>query len=545
VKSPYDLAWLPDYLGSYFDKPARKLLIGVALQTVACAAAIGVTEATGGDTAGRPLLIAGILLASWFGGMLGGLAATVIALLALSYYFYLPRGSFSLYSANDVANFLSFYFIAVLINAMNLWRRRGEQDLLRTKDDLASLQKATAYLVKTTTTEDAADRAVQAGLKSLGAAAGFVTRYLPDTDEFEMLGISGYAGFGASRQVYPGGVATPMAEAFRTQRTVIYRSLAEIRERYPQRGRINLGTAPQSTLDIPLFTSRGRYGVFSLTFAEERLFPPAEVMLIEAFAALCGQSLERAELFDEARQAAEQLRVANVAKDEFVGLVTHELRSPLSTLMGDSALLKSRRRQLDEADVAELIDDMHSAAQRMAETIDNMLTIARLDAGLRPECAPLPVGEICQNVVSRTMARSGIEIRPPADHEDLLVIGNGPYLEQVLENFLTNACKYGQPPVDLAVEVSDREVCISVRDSGPGLDPTEIPNLFEMFYRSARAGETASGFGVGLTVAARLAGAMDGRVWAANRSSGGAEFGIALPSVVRQESPRKDLALKA
>jgi two-component system, OmpR family, sensor histidine kinase KdpD len=103
------------------------------------------------------------------------------------------------------------------------------------------------------------------------------------------------------------------------------------------------------------------------------------------------------------------------------------------------------------------------------------------------------------------------------------------YLEQVLRNLLSNAAKYGGDEIDVVV-VSDEDVVrVTVTDRGPGFDPAETRRLFDIFYRSPDAARRASGAGIGLFVSQQLVAAMGGRIWAANREGGGAEFGLELP----------------
>ena len=110
------------------------------------------------------------------------------------------------------------------------------------------------------------------------------------------------------------------------------------------------------------------------------------------------------------------------------------------------------------------------------------------------------------------------------------VIADPTYVEQVIRNLLSNAAKYGGAggTVAVVVESSPVEVLIRMLDDGPGFPPEETDRLFELFFRSARTSRVASGAGIGLFVCARLIRAMGGRIWAANRPEGGAEFGFSL-----------------
>jgi signal transduction histidine kinase len=108
------------------------------------------------------------------------------------------------------------------------------------------------------------------------------------------------------------------------------------------------------------------------------------------------------------------------------------------------------------------------------------------------------------------------------------------YLEQVLQNLLGNAAKYGGSQVLVRLAETEGEggrgeVVVLVLDDGPGVDEAEAEHLFEVFYRSPTAAKRASGAGIGLFVSRQLVKAMGGRIWARNRVGGGAEFGFAMP----------------
>jgi signal transduction histidine kinase len=104
------------------------------------------------------------------------------------------------------------------------------------------------------------------------------------------------------------------------------------------------------------------------------------------------------------------------------------------------------------------------------------------------------------------------------------------YVEQVARNLLSNAAKYGGAgsTVLISAEAGDGEVIVRVLDDGPGFPADEATRLFELFYRSPATAKVAGGAGIGLFVCARLIAAMGGRIWAAPREVGGAEFGFAL-----------------
>ena len=141
---------------------------------------------------------------------------------------------------------------------------------------------------------------------------------------------------------------------------------------------------------------------------------------------------------------------------------------------------------------------------------------------------PIMLDHLVRSVVAAEMrrgtARPVLRVQPGVS----VVRGEGTYVEQVLSNLLRNAAKYGQAPIEVRVEPDDGGVAVRVLDSGPGFT-AQPESLFQLYFREAGAHKQASGAGIGLFVCRELVRLMGGRIWAANRPDGGAEFGFTLP----------------
>jgi two-component system sensor histidine kinase KdpD len=189
---------------------------------------------------------------------------------------------------------------------------------------------------------------------------------------------------------------------------------------------------------------------------------------------------------------------------------------------------------LDEATKREIFEDVADEAERLKRLVEDVVAMSRFgesdaDVGREPvllqRVAPAVVAseeERWPGVVFTTTIQLGLPT----------VMADPTYLEQIVRNLLTNAAKYGGPGAKIKVTVdldeSSDEVVVRVIDDGPGIEPTEAEQLFELFYRSPTTASTTSGAGIGLFVCARLVRAMGGRIWARPAPSGGAEFGFAL-----------------
>ena len=220
----------------------------------------------------------------------------------------------------------------------------------------------------------------------------------------------------------------------------------------------------------------------------------------------------------------------------FIAMISHELRSPLTTIMGYAHLLRREGRQrLSEAQREQAISDIDDEASRLRVLIDNLMTLAEpanTDA-LAGQLEPTLVHRIAEQVIQRHRKRHAerrIRLHTPAWVPPARAVPG--YVDQIVENFIANAEKYSRPRAAIDIEVQPEEAGVVVRvlDRGPGIEEAEARQLFAGFYRSAQVFESAPGNGIGLAVCKRLAEAQGGRVWARRREGGGSEFAAWLPA---------------
>jgi len=232
-------------------------------------------------------------------------------------------------------------------------------------------------------------------------------------------------------------------------------------------------------------------------------------------------------------------------KDEFLSIVAHELRNPLTSLRGNLQLIQRRIRkrgtQPDEQEVVDRIGMVIEQVDRISELVSRMLDISRVDLGrLDLSIAPTDASAIVQSVVSTVGGISvDREIRVTAP-DRLAVQWDEVRVEQILVNLLTNAVRYApEGPIDVNVwKCGFDEVCIMVRDFGPGVPPRIQKRLFKQYYRfddaqddRERALDGSQGLGIGLYISARLARAHGGTLEVERADGGGARFILTLPAV--------------
>lgn len=234
---------------------------------------------------------------------------------------------------------------------------------------------------------------------------------------------------------------------------------------------------------------------------------------------------ERDRLVDEERRADE-------FREAFVDVISHELRTPITTILGLAQILARPGRQDDPVARDALLADVRAESERLHRLIEDLLVLSRVEHGrLIVETEPIEPRRLIERIVTWAAAEHpDIVIGLEVGRHLPVVAGDATYVEQIVRNLLDNAAKYS--PVGTAVTVSAHTdldaVVFRVMDEGPGISEASTQRLFDLFYRDPELARTASGSGIGLFVCASLVHAMGGRIWALRRPEGGAEFGFTL-----------------
>jgi PAS domain S-box-containing protein len=223
-------------------------------------------------------------------------------------------------------------------------------------------------------------------------------------------------------------------------------------------------------------------------------------------------------------------RQRQAVRDTFIGVLSHELRTPVTTIYAGSKVLA--RGSLEESVRRSVFDDIHIEAERLHRLVEDVIALTRFgeeEAEIGDE--PVLLQRILPGVVRSEEVRwPGVSFGLHIASGLPTVVADATYVEQVVRNLLSNAAKYSGPQahVEAVVESAGDEVLVRILDDGPGFPPSEADRLFDLYYRSPSTAATASGAGIGLFVCARLIRAMGGRIWATPRPAGGAEFGFSL-----------------
>jgi K+-sensing histidine kinase KdpD len=227
-------------------------------------------------------------------------------------------------------------------------------------------------------------------------------------------------------------------------------------------------------------------------------------------------------------------RHARVLRDAFIGMLSHELRTPITTVYGGAKIL-ARHGGTFRPDVRSIVADIEAESERLYRLVEDLVVLTKSEASaLEAGREPVLLQRILPALVSAESRRS-----PEVVFEVQAMSGMPPvlaeqtYVEQIVRNLLTNAAKYGgSGMIEVIGEYAGDDVIVRVLDRGPGFPEGDADRLFDIYYRSPQVTRRAPGAGIGLFVAKALVDAMNGRIWATEREGGGAEFGFALPAVV-------------
>jgi len=222
-------------------------------------------------------------------------------------------------------------------------------------------------------------------------------------------------------------------------------------------------------------------------------------------------------------------------KSYFVSTAAHELRTPLSTILGFSELILNEENVSLE-DMQEYIGIIHHKAEGLSQIVNNLLDISRIESGegLQLDLERCSVKELCQD------ALLGFTVQGKQYTFDIVLPGKDIYVQadrfamaQVLENILSNAVKYSpqHSVITLEAQQTGEEVFICVSDQGIGMSEEEVARVFDKFFRADASNTAAPGTGLGMTIVKHIVEAHGGRVWVESPSHKGCRVCFTLQHV--------------
>ena len=456
-----------------------------------------------------------LLVASRFGRW-PSVAASLLSVLALNFFFVPPRFSFAVGNLRHLATFAVMLLSGLIIG--NLTERiRSQARLARHRENrIRTLFRLSGELTRSPGSAAMAESAIR------NLATHFQSKvriFLPG----------------------PGGRLAPSASKDKSPVAPDELGVAQWVFDHHDPAGMGTDTLPGAkALYLPLKGTHGVIGVLGIQPAEasDRM-EPDQRHLLEAFANQTAMALERALLAERNREA--QLQVdREQLRNALLSSVSHDLRTPLGGITGAASTLLEDAPGLTPEARRELLETIHEEGHRLQRLVTNLLDVTRLESGVVDLAkAWVPVEEVVGSALDRLSAQIGpreIKVELPAKLP--MVQADPVLLEQVVINLVENALKFtpAETPIEIKAWATERALTLLVADHGPGIPEGQEEHIFEKLVRFPQ-GDARPGAGLGLAICMGVVQAHGGKILASNRPSGGAQFMISLPLGQRPAAP--------
>ncbi len=516
---------------------AKPYVVVVTSVAAATAARVILNEVGSGTTAAYLFYWVSVFVSAWFSARAGVIAALASAVLG-SYLFIPPENEFVV-NRSATLNGLIFFVEAAAVSLFI----SGLRSTIRVRSDREKQLHLFSEVGRTLARRDGYDESLQlAADLAVGSFADIcaIDLVTPEGDvkraTVSMLptfsdavrDVIWHAKVDRESPTHPVAAVLRTGEPFFIQEIGDLIKLARTQEHRAVLTEIQVA----SSMALPLADRRHLWG--AITFARTAHSPRysyADFLFGQELAARISSHLERMQLLDELAQA-------NRAKDDFLGVLSHEMRSPITVITGGVDLILNSESPVTEEQRYQMMRTVRAEAERLGTLFDNLLTLATGTDITPLALEPINVTRFLREFVPVLGERLGesriqLDIGGPLPLVEVVPT----YLEQILRNLLTNAQKYSPAgsPIHVAACLTDEgPVEITVADRGPGVPEEELERIFTPYYRTADGKRKAAGFGVGLGVARQLAGLMGGTLHAELPAEGGLKVILRLPPMPLQ-----------
>lgn len=413
-------------------------------------------------------------------------------------------------------------------------RRQAEQ----TADRAARLQLVTAALSESLTPAQVAAVVVEQSQAVLHATAAIVAVTTATQTELEIVHAVGYpADLTQQWQRFAVTAPVALAEVVRTKTPIWEESLAERSHRYPDLQQVYAQFNYAGWISLPLIVEGRAIGGMSLSFTEFPTLSDHDRAFMLALAQQGAQAIVRAQLYEAEQRARAEAEAANRMKDEFLAVLSHELRTPMNPILGWAKLLQTGRLTPEKTAIA--IETIERNARLQVQLIEDLLDISRILRGkLTLSSHPVDLAATLRAAIEtvRLAAEAKtIQIHTHVQPHIGCVLGDATRLQQVIWNLLTNAVKFtpAQGRIDIYFDQVEAMAQIQIQDTGQGIQPEFLPYVFDTF-RQADSSITRSfgGLGLGLAIVRYIVELHGGTVQATSPGlDQGATFTVQLPLI--------------
>ncbi len=427
-------------------------------------------------------------------GRTSAIAAALLSFFAYNFFFIEPVYTFTVAQPHELLALLMFLLVAVLTGGL---AGRVREQSIATERRATAISALYDFSRKLSAAPKLDDVLWAVSVQTASAVKGASIVLLPEGDKLAIV-----SGFPPEDTLGPGEWAA-------ARRTWRFGDVTGWRSK----------TLPNAQFQFhPLKTPRGTIGVIGLQPQHARDAFPTETE--RALAALIDQSaiaIERTQLVDETLKA-QALADSERLRSALLSSLSHDLRTPLASILGSVTSLRTFRRELTENDRDDLLAAIEEEARRLSRFVSNLLDMTRLEAGaVEVKRDLVEVGDAIRAAAERgRKSFPAREIAITVEPKLPAVRGDAALLEQLVFNLLDNANKYSQAgfPIALHARRDGESIVITVRDQGDGIPSADLERVFEKFYRGKQGDGRAAGTGLGLAICRGIVTAMGGTIQA-------------------------------
>lgn len=411
----------------------------------------------------------------------------------------------------------------------------GRIELDSTIERIKRLQRITASFSEALTAEHVMEISLAEGLDAVNADSGVFAILNKDRDLIE---IHRYAGIHhevlKKQRSFPLAKVNPLSDVIRYHKPLYFENQNECFARYPHLRDEVQGNHISAVAFLPLIVSSECIGAISINFNYSREFNQTDKDFLVSLSNQCAQALHRSQLYDETREAV-------AARDEFLSIASHELKTPLTPLKLQLQLL-SRQIRKGDAEVSHekllsIMQNFDKQLGRLSKLIEDLLDVSRITSGkLSLNLEEFNLADMINDVLTQyehQMKKAVIKVVFISEN-NIVGFFDRVRLEQVLVNLLTNAVKYAPgKPISVVVEKKNDMALITVKDQGPGIAQENQERIFKRFER-VKSSENIGGLGLGLYISSQIIQAHNGQIRIESELGKGSSFIIEIP--LTQES---------
>ena len=413
----------------------------------------------------------------------------------------------------------------------------GRIELNSTIERIKRLQRITARFSEAVTADHVMEISLAEGLEAVNADSGVFAILNKDRDLIEIQRYVGIPHEALKKwRSFPLDKVTPLSDVIRYHRPLYFENLNEFIERYPHLNSEAQGEHFLAVAFLPLIVGSECIGALSINFNHSQKFNQSDREFLVALSNQCAQALHRSQLYDETREAV-------AARDEFLSIASHELKTPLTPLKLQLQLLsrqiKKGEKEISHEKLLGIMQNFDKQLGRLSKLIEDLLDVSRITSGkLNLNLEKFNLSDMINDVLTQYEHQLKKAVIKVIFISESNIIGffDRMRLEQVLVNLLTNAVKYAPgKPISVIVEKRKNIALITVKDQGPGIAQENQERIFKRFER-VKNSENIGGLGLGLYISSQIIQAHNGQIRIESELGKGSSFIIEIPLTLGSKS---------